>query len=136
MIREKFSPTFLKLSKEETLLQLEQNHHALLQITDKIAEYPANVVYPHSLVPHSKISHQYVKIVHTNEFKVLPGNCNCESSAAIIEILAKLNFVSYIEAGSIIKNRIATLEKNILDYNHKDHLDHAGNYIRIRISHS
>ncbi len=136
MIREKFSPTFLKLSEEETLLQLEKTHHALLQITDKIAEYPANVVYPHSLVPNSKISHHYVKIIHTNEFKVLPGNCNCDSAAAICEILTKLNFVSYIEAGNIVKNRIATLEKNILDYSQKDNLDHPGNDNRIRISYS
>lgn len=116
--REAFVPTFYKREEEaDTKLQLlNEQHHKLLDLVEKVAEYPARVSYPHMLLPHSKVSFQYVKVIHTNEFKLLPEELKSFNTDKKKQALEKVDFVSYIEAGNQLKARMNKVQTRILNF--------------------
>jgi hypothetical protein len=114
--REAFTPTFYKYHDQEHLSELNLRHDKLEQLVETVAEYPARVSYPHTLVPHSKVSSQYVKIIHTNEFKILPEELKTASTDIKKQALEKLEFISYIDAGNHLKTKLNNIQRKILNF--------------------
>jgi anion-transporting ArsA/GET3 family ATPase len=118
------NPPVVMNEPQRLLEELHRKYRSLSETMQKVASFPAKVSYAQVLVPETKVSFQYMTLVHTNEFKLLSDSNDDGDSGGDdqSERLSRTAFMSYVEAGEALQLRQHALVKQIVDTQRLHHL--------------